>query len=368
VPYPADYGGAIDVFYKIKALAELGVEVHLHAFNYGRGPSRVLRKYCAGVHYYKRKKMMNPINITLPYIVETRKSQNLKRNLLKDDSPIVFEGLHTTYYLDGQEFENRRKIVRMHNIEHLYYANLAKAENSFFKRTFFQFESKRLRAYQNILEYADYIAAISPADNDYLNLKYGNSFYLPVFHNGDSVDSKPGKGKYALYHGNLGIAENNEAALFLANEVFDKIEYPLIIAGRKPSKELVESISRNSNISLKANISGKKIQDLIKNAHINVLPTFQNTGIKLKLINVLYHGRHCVVNPKMVMNTGIQNSYHVAESANEMRDLINDIRALDFDRDQLNHRKQALMNTFCNIKNAELLVNRLFYDSLSLSA
>ena len=37
VPYPVDYGGVFDLFYKIKALSEAGVKIHLHCFEYGRG-------------------------------------------------------------------------------------------------------------------------------------------------------------------------------------------------------------------------------------------------------------------------------------------------------------------------------------------
>ena len=37
VPYPVDYGGVFDLFYKIKTLHELGIKIHLHCFEYGRG-------------------------------------------------------------------------------------------------------------------------------------------------------------------------------------------------------------------------------------------------------------------------------------------------------------------------------------------
>ena len=36
IPYPPNYGGAIDVFFKIKALHSYGVQVHLHCFSYDR--------------------------------------------------------------------------------------------------------------------------------------------------------------------------------------------------------------------------------------------------------------------------------------------------------------------------------------------
>ena len=46
IPYPANYGGVIDVFYKIKALYKLGVKINLHCFKYDRTDSIELNKYC----------------------------------------------------------------------------------------------------------------------------------------------------------------------------------------------------------------------------------------------------------------------------------------------------------------------------------
>jgi len=33
IPYPANYGGVIDVFYKLRALVSAGIKIHLHAFH-----------------------------------------------------------------------------------------------------------------------------------------------------------------------------------------------------------------------------------------------------------------------------------------------------------------------------------------------
>jgi hypothetical protein len=43
VPYPANYGGVIDVFYKLKNLHKAGVKIILHCFEYGRGEQKELR-------------------------------------------------------------------------------------------------------------------------------------------------------------------------------------------------------------------------------------------------------------------------------------------------------------------------------------
>ena len=59
VPYTPNYGGAIDVYYKLKALNKLGVKIILHTYEYGRGEQKELEKYCANIFYYKRTKNKN---------------------------------------------------------------------------------------------------------------------------------------------------------------------------------------------------------------------------------------------------------------------------------------------------------------------
>ena len=36
IPFPPNYGGVIDIYYKIKALHQLGVKIILHCFAYER--------------------------------------------------------------------------------------------------------------------------------------------------------------------------------------------------------------------------------------------------------------------------------------------------------------------------------------------
>ena len=56
VPWPVDHGGYADLFYKIIALYNSGIKIHLHCFTSGRGKAEELNKYCYSVNYYKRKK------------------------------------------------------------------------------------------------------------------------------------------------------------------------------------------------------------------------------------------------------------------------------------------------------------------------
>ncbi|MCK5838529.1 MAG: glycosyltransferase family 1 protein, partial [Bacteroidales bacterium] len=128
VPYPPNYGGVIDVFYKLKALHREGVKIHLHCFKYDRATSEKLLNYCVTVNYYNRKTGLLSAVSTKPYIVSSRRSEKLITNLLKDNHPILFEGLHSCYYIDDKRLQSRKKIYRESNIEHLYYYNLFKVE------------------------------------------------------------------------------------------------------------------------------------------------------------------------------------------------------------------------------------------------
>jgi len=83
IPMPANYGGVIDVFYKLKALSKLGVKIHLHCFFKDRKPVNELKNYCESVHYYKRQSALKSLSSSLPFVVQTRNNKELVTNLKK---------------------------------------------------------------------------------------------------------------------------------------------------------------------------------------------------------------------------------------------------------------------------------------------
>lgn len=360
IPYPADYGGVIDVFYKIKALASCGVSIHLHCFSYGRKQSEVLHQLCKSVHYYERKSSKAHLFNGLPYIVLSRQSDELKKNLLSLDAPVLMEGMHSTFYLNDSEFANRKMYVRMHNIEHDYYSNLAKVESNIFKRYYFYNESGKLKKYENNLHKAMGVAAISPADTAYLQQEFKNVKYIPAFHPNEEVTSQPGKGDYYFYHGNLSVGENNEAALYLVNKIFDDLDDELIIAGNKPTEELRKAVIAKKNVRLIEHLSPSEIHNFIANAHCNILPTFQATGIKLKLLSSLFAGRFCIVNTPMVAQTGLESLCIIADETIEMKERIIATSRKKFNANEIEKRTDILLQNFDNEKNAELLSQFIF--------
>ena len=49
VPWPVDFGGVFDLFYKIKSLSEVGVKIHLHCFTKNDETVPILNRYCESV-------------------------------------------------------------------------------------------------------------------------------------------------------------------------------------------------------------------------------------------------------------------------------------------------------------------------------
>lgn len=357
IPWPPNYGGAIDMYYKLKALAEAGAEIHLHAFVYRRQPAPALRQWCKSVHYYPRNVNKTLLLHKWPYIVISRKNDELSRRLGNDDLPILMEGLHTTALLDGPGPGRRMTVVRTHNVEHEYYRGLYQSERNIFRKLYFQQEATKLETWEKHLAKAGAVAALSPADRDHFRRINPNTAYIPAFHPFDAVDGLPGLGQYALYHGNLSVAENRQAAHYLIEQVFSALSYPLIIAGNYPGRELQEAVKKYPHIRLETNISDERMQELIRQAHIHVLPTFQNTGIKLKLLHALYRGRHVVVNREMVENTGLEEACHCCTSDAAMIETIRQLAHTPYPAD--NEKRKALLSVWDNAASARALIRLL---------
>jgi len=360
VPWPADYGGVFDLFYKLPALQEQGVKIHLHCFDYGRGEQPELNKYCATVHYYRRKKWSTQLLAATPYIVATRKNQQLLNNLLKDDYPILMEGIHCSWLLNDTRFKQRKKYVRLHNVEYDYYQHLSTTTPSLLKKWFFQYESRLLRRYeQTIVPKATAFWTVTPKDAETYQRELGctTASYLPLFLPPQwRVNGQTGTGDFCLYQGDLSVAMNEQVAIWLTEKVFAHIEVPFIIAGKNPGERLQRVVSEHAHIRLVANPGEQEMQRFITEAQVNVLPSYSNTGIKLKLLNALFNGRHCIVNDATIEGTGLTATCTVANTALEVQSSIDTLFKEPFTDNDLLLRRQLLEGMFHNEANARKLV------------
>lgn len=358
VPFPTNYGGVIDVYHRCKSLKEIGVYVILHCFEYGRGEQDELLKVANEVYYYPRKKTLSAILSKKPFIVASRNAPELLDNLVKDNYPILFEGIHTCFFLNHTSLKNRWKGVRAHNIEHYYYEELARIEPNFFRKQFFKSEAKKLKKFEAIFSFADEILTVTPKDTIYFKNKYKKGVYIPVFNPLDWGEGEKGTGNYALFHGNLSVIENEYAFRFLANDVWEKeFKLHLIVAGKDPSQKFLNYLNLLSfNVECIANPSNEKLNKLIREAKINLLPTFQNTGIKHKLLNCLSNGGFSIANTPMVEGTGLKKMCFIANTAGEWKKLIHQLTDKHSDQFFFIARQEELQQIFDCTANAHKIM------------
>ena len=365
VPWPVDHGGLFDLFYKLKALHEQGVLIHLHCFTKGAQHCEELNAYCYSVNYYPRLKNFSGFSLRIPLIVNSRKNNELLRNLQKDDHPVLLEGIHTTYWLWYGKLNNRKVFVRLHNIEFEYYNKLARVEKVLYKRAYYFYESTLLKKYEKTLATVSRFLAVNRNDAEMYKQLLGASDirYLPVFLPYSKAGGLVGRGCYCLYHGNLAINENEKAATWLLKNVFSELKILIVIAGKDPSAKLEKLAHLYPHACLVANPSEKEMSDLIAKAHIHVLPSFNTTGIKLKLLNAFFNGRHCLANDEAVTGTGLEGYCHIANDAGGFRNQISSLYPIDFSPGEIKKRNEILLKEYNTEKNVKELI-RMIWDKV----
>jgi hypothetical protein len=103
--------------------------------------------------------------------------------------------------------------------------------------------------------------------------------------------------------------------------------------------------------------------DLVRNAHLHVLPSKNQTGVKLKLINACFNGRFCITNKSGVLGSGLERACYIAETADEYINLINALEKVPFTQKELSLR-QELLHIYNNEINARKFIKMLNYTSV----
>ncbi|MFN9955172.1 MAG: glycosyltransferase family 1 protein, partial [bacterium] len=88
----------------------------------------------------------------------------------------------------------------------------------------------------------------------------------------------------------------------------------IVIAGKHPPSWMMRESSRYKNVRLIPDPDQAKLDTLVRDAQVHILPAMQTSGVKLKLVNALFSGRHLLCNAEMVAGTGLDPFCHLAES------------------------------------------------------
>ncbi|MCU7552176.1 glycosyltransferase [Chitinophagaceae bacterium LB-8] len=365
-PSPPDYGGAIDMFYKIKSLAEIGIKIKLHYFHYKKERSiNGLEKYCSEITAYKRETSIAGFALNKPYVIASRINKQLINNLNRDNHPVLLEGFHCTGIIPFLKKDNRKIIIRVHNDEAVYYHFLAISERNWLRKVYCKIESKLLSKYQGTLPNFCTYAFISELDKKNISSRNKLQYtqFVPSFLPWQIIKPLEGIGSYGLYHGNLTVAENKESVIWLIENVFSYVNYPFIIAGKNASRALQSKVKQFSNITIVDDPSTTKLDELITNAHVHILPSLNQTGVKLKLLNALFNGRFCITNERGIKGSGLEKACLIAEDADEYIKIINTLKQTPFSLRE-SALRQDLLQLYNNDINARKIIAELGYTGI----
>ena len=352
-PSPPNYGGVFDLYYKIPALYKQGIKVILHYFEYrdSRGATG-LEPYCEAIYSYQRSSFASSLPAGLPYIVHSRINKELIDRLNLDSYPVIIEGIHCSGIISFLQ-KDRRIMLRLHNDEALYYQHLSKWEQNFFKKIYLQRESRLLKRYQNKLPKNLTVVCVSETDQTQFRDRYGfrDTHFIPCFLPWQQVQSKEGKGGYCLYHGNLSVSENKEAVKWLI-DLLRETDIPLIIAGRDAASMTFQY--GDTNTRLIDNPRDDQLNELIANAHIHLLPSFNRTGVKIKMLHALFQGRFFLTNKDGVLGSGLTHLVPALEGKDAWLDAIQVHMNTEFSN-ELREERQQILSVYNNAQNARKL-------------
>ena len=101
------------------------------------------------------------------------------------------------------------------------------------------------------------------------------------------------------------------------------------------------------------------MQRLIAQAQVLIMVTQMPTGLKLKLLNSLYAGRHCLVNSAMVAGTELGKLCTVADNADSQLQALHSLMDAPFTQQDIDRRRQLLGSLYSNEANARILISQL---------
>lgn len=359
VPLPSDAGILKELVFLTKALHGEGILLHLHCF--GKDSPEILMPFCHELYLYPQKLGHKGYTLTLPHAVSSRSDKALVKRLEADRFPILFAGLKTVSPLLENSFNKERKIViRALRNEQSYFRDLTSLCPWGMQKLFYSIESIRFGRLMKNLSATAIQFAVSPEYMANTSQKPNNFTVVDQLIEMPFVMPQSGMGNFCLFHGNLSKTEHAYAANWLLQNVFNRLEVPFVIAGNNPSEKLQQAAHEKMHTCLVANPNEKELQELIKKAQVNLLPSYVgqcNAGL---LYQSLAIGRHLLTNPSEARETGIASTCHIAKNNDEFINMTEKLFNTPFDASEHEARASFLNEKYNNKKSVHSLIRMLY--------
>jgi polysaccharide biosynthesis protein PslH len=350
IPYPAIHGGRIDIWRRIKAFADRGVELQLIFWWFGVEPSDVeiaeIQKYAGKLYPIQIQQTLisrlSRIPDLLVYPLETssrlvkgQQLTKLRREVKEFDPDLLFlDGLHGGGIATTLSKELDLPLVtRSHNIEHLYAQRLLRSAIGLkdkFRRYLAVFNLEQYE--KKMLATSTFFYDVSADDLKFWQgLNFTNGRLLsPIieFSQPSTTDDSSVKAlnTYDLvFLGSLDAENNVEAVIWFLTEVLPLIQQQLpkttvAIAGRKPVDRIRQICEQTPLVTLI--INPKSANDIYRSASVLINPILNGSGVKIKSIEMLQFGIPIVSTTEGVsgLPTPVRQYFKIADNPVDFAD------------------------------------------------
>jgi len=326
IPYPAIHGGRIDMWRRIKAFSQIGVEIQLICW-FDRVPYHEeiaeIKKYVNSTYFIpfqyslcaKVSRILNlfryPLEVT-SRLVRGQQLNNLVSQVNAFKPHVIWlDGIHggdvafqLSHYFDIPI------VTRCHNIEHLYYQRLFSSAigTSKIKRylSLSHLEQYEKSLLKNSLLFYD----ISTEDLKFWKSHgFKNGRYLPPlmeFNQCQNLDeiylNNSQDSRYdVVFLGNLYSNNNVAGIIWFLTQVLPELRSQLpniqvLIAGAKPINKIRQLCEDIDGVDLSINPSSSK--EIYNSGRVLINPVLTGSGVSIKSLEMLMAGKPIVSTPQ----------------------------------------------------------------------
>ena len=345
IPYPADRGARVDIWRRIKAFSNIGVELQLVSwFSHPPAPDEIaeMEKYCQKIYLIPFKHTIislarrgidifaYPLEVTSRIVRGKELSGLFSQVRVFNPHVIWVDGIHGGH-IGAKLSENCQVplVTRSHNIEHLYYRRLLASTIDLKGKLKRYMSISNLESYEKkLLRNSVFFYDISADDLKYWqDHGFTNGRYLPPFIEfaednnlqaiGDKINSDPVYD--VVYLGNLHANNNVAGVIWFITQVIPIIRSTLpnmkiLIAGLNPVKKIRQLCEEKK---VKLSINPVSSAEIYQSGRVLINPVLIGSGVSIKSIEMLTYSRAIVSTPQGIagLPEEVKQYFRIAEDA-----------------------------------------------------
>jgi len=322
-PYPANHGGRVDTWGRIKALHALGVHLDLVVCGNPQQPTPeeldMVRQYADRIAFAEAKGRLPQLLRWLPYQVEKRETLRTVHLGREDYNFILLEGDAMYAIVDNPAVMRMKAklVLRVHNDEVTYFQALARSTGKWMHKVYYYLESLKFKWLQGrILKRIDTYMFISSKEHEKFAALHPEkrSLFLPPPVQLEQMAAYRPETRKVVFIGSLFMPNNREAIEWYLHHIHPRMlhheEYRFVIAGNSRGQRLTW-LDKFDLDRVEVYDTPESLDDIYDSGCLFVNPMRNGAGVKLKTIEAIQYGLPVLSTSIGCEGTGLQDGVHI---------------------------------------------------------